>query len=47
MELTAAMLAPLIEGVTTNVGVIVPAGLTLLGMGLAASAIPKFIYKFF
>lgn len=44
--ITSDMLAPLTEGVTANVGVILPIGLGMFGMFLGIKLIPKLIKKF-
>lgn len=41
-----AMLQPLIDGVTANVGVILPVGMGLFAIFLGISLIPKLIKKF-
>lgn len=44
---TAEMLAGLSTAVTENLAVVLPVGLTLMGIMLAVSVIPKIIYRFF
>jgi hypothetical protein len=41
-----SMLQPLIDGVTANVGVILPVGLGLFAIFLGINLIPKLIKKF-
>lgn len=45
--LTADMFAPLLETITTNVAVLLPIGLTVMGIFVAISLIPKIFYRFF
>jgi len=45
-ELTPAMFDPLIEGITTNISVIVPIGLGIMATMIGISFIPKLIRKF-
>lgn len=47
MTLTAEMFAPLLSTITTNVGVLLPIGLTVMGIFVAISLIPKIFYRFF
>lgn len=44
---TAEMLTGLTAAVTDNLTVVLPVGLTLMGVMLAVSVIPKIIYRFF
>lgn len=44
--ITEAMLQPLVDGVTANVGVILPVGLGLFAIFLGISLIPRLIKKF-
>ena len=46
-ELTPEMFAPLVETITTNVGTLLPIGLTIMGIFVAISLIPKIFYRFF
>ena len=45
--LTPDMLAPLVETITTNASVLLPVGLTIMGIFVAISLIPKIFYRFF
>ena len=45
--LTPEMFAPLVETITTNVSVLLPIGLTIMGIFVAISLIPKIFYRFF
>lgn len=44
--LTSASLTPITTIVTTNVGLLVPIGITIMGMMIGISLIPRVIYKF-
>ena len=46
-ELTPTMFQPLLDTITTNVGVLLPIGLTIMGIFVAISLIPKIFYRFF
>lgn len=45
--LTDAAIAPLLTVITGNVGVLLPVGITVLGLMIGIALIPKLIYKFF
>lgn len=45
--LTPDMLQPLLDTVINNVGVLLPVGLTIMGIFVAISLIPKIFYRFF
>lgn len=47
LTLTSDMFSGLIETITTNLGVLLPIGLTIMGIMVAVSLIPRIIYKFF
>ena len=47
VAITSAMLAPITTAVTSNVGVILPVGVGILGIMLGISLIPRIVYKFF
>ena len=44
---TAAMLTPLVDTISTNVGVLLPVGIGIMGIMIGISIIPRIIYKFF
>lgn len=46
MNLTAEMFAPLTSAITSNLGVLIPVGLTIMGIMIAVSLIPRIVYKF-
>lgn len=47
LTLTSAMFNPLITAITSNLGVLIPVGLTIMGIMIAVSLIPRIIFKFF
>ena len=47
LTLTASMFEPLVSTITGNLGVLLPIGLTIMGIMIAISLIPRIIYKFF
>lgn len=44
--ITASMLAPITEAITTNLGVLLPVGLSIMGVMIGVSLIPRIVYKF-
>ena len=46
MAITAEMLAPITETLTSNVGILVPVGITIMGIMIGVSLIPRIVYKF-
>ena len=46
MTLTAEMFSPLTTAITSNLGVLIPVGLTIMGIMIAVSLIPRIVYKF-
>lgn len=46
LTLTSSMFAPLVDTITSNLGVLLPIGLTIMGIMVAVSLIPRIIYKF-
>jgi len=44
---TAAQLQPLIDTVTANLQVLLPAGIALMAIIIGVSLIPRIVYKFF
>jgi len=47
LTIDAEMLAPLTDAITSNLGVLLPVGITILGIMIGVSLIPRIIYKFF
>ncbi|MFR8104700.1 MAG: hypothetical protein ACLU8F_06505 [Clostridia bacterium] len=46
LTLTADMFKGLTSGITSNLGVLIPVGLTIMGIMVAVSLIPRIVYKF-
>lgn len=46
MTVTAAMLEPITSAITTNLGVLLPVGLGIMGTMIGISLIPRIVYKF-
>ena len=46
MNVTAAMLEPVTSAITTNLGVLLPVGLGIMGTMIGISLIPRIVYKF-
>lgn len=46
MNLTAAMLEPITTAISTNLGVLLPVGLGIMGTMIGISLIPRIVYKF-
>ncbi len=44
--ITSAMLAPITEMLSTNLGTLLPVGITIMGIMIGVSLIPRIIYKF-
>lgn len=44
--LTEAMATSIVTAVTSNVTLLVPVGITILGLMVGVSLIPKIVYKF-
>lgn len=47
VTVTAAMLEPLTTGITSNITVLLPVGITIMGIMIGVSLIPRIVYKFF
>lgn len=46
MVLTPEMLAPISTAVSSNTTVLVPVGITIMGIMIGVSLIPRIVYKF-
>ncbi len=44
--LTSAMLTPITTAVSDNLGVLLPVGITIMGIMIGVSLIPRIVYKF-
>ncbi len=47
LTISAEMLEPLTTAITTNLGVLLPVGITIMGIMIGVSLIPRIIWKFF
>lgn len=43
---TAEMLAPITTTLSDNLGVLLPVGITIMGVMIGVSLIPRIVYKF-
>lgn len=46
VAITSDMLSPLVNGITANIGVILPVGITIMAIMIGVGLIPKIIAKF-
>lgn len=46
VAITSAQLAPITTALTDNLGVLLPVGVTIMGIMIGVSLIPRIIYKF-
>lgn len=46
MTLTAEMLSGITTSITSNLGVLLPVGITIMGIMVGVSLIPRIVYKF-
>ena len=46
MTLTADMLSGITTAITSNLGVLLPVGITIMGIMVGVSLIPRIVYKF-
>lgn len=44
--ITASMLEPITETITSNLNVLLPVGITIMGIMIGVSLIPRIVYKF-
>lgn len=44
--LTSAMLTPIVNNLNADLGVLLPVGVTIMGIMIGVSLIPRIIYKF-
>lgn len=47
VNVTADMLAPITDSITSNLGVLLPIGITIMAVLIGVALIPRIIYKFF
>lgn len=43
---TSEMLAPITAGLSSNLAVLLPVGITIMGVMIGVSLIPRIVYKF-
>lgn len=46
MAITAEMLAPITTALTNNLAVLLPVGISIMGVMIGVSLIPRIVYKF-
>ena len=46
MAITSEMLSPITSALTDNLGVLLPVGITIMGVMIGVSLIPRIVYKF-
>lgn len=46
LAITADMLKPITSALTDNLGVLLPVGITIMGIMIGVSLIPRIVYKF-
>ncbi|MGC6178141.1 hypothetical protein [Lacrimispora sp. 38-1] len=46
MVITAEMLEPIVTSITGNTTILIPVGLTIMGIMVGVGLIPRIIYKF-
>jgi type IV secretory pathway VirB2 component (pilin) len=47
LTITAEMLQPITDAITGNLATLLPIGITIMGIMIGVSLIPRIIYKFF
>lgn len=47
LNITAEMLQPITDAITGNLETLLPIGITIMGIMIGVSLIPRIIYKFF
>ena len=47
LVITAEMLAPITQAVTSNLGILLPVGIGLMSIMIGVRLIPRIIYRFF
>lgn len=47
VNVTSAMLEPITESITSNLGVLLPVGITIMAVLIGVALIPRIVYKFF
>lgn len=44
--LTAEMLRPITDSINSDLGILLPVGITIMGIMIGVSLIPRIVYKF-
>ncbi len=44
--LTAEMLQPITDSINSDLGILLPVGITIMGIMIGVSLIPRIVYKF-
>ncbi len=44
--LTAEMLEPITDSINSDLGILLPVGITIMGIMIGVSLIPRIVYKF-
>lgn len=47
VNVTGEMLAPVTNAITSNLGALLPVGITIMAIMIGVSLIPRIVYKFF
>lgn len=47
VNVTSTMLEPITDAITSNLAVLLPVGITIMGVLIGVALIPRIIYKFF
>lgn len=47
VNVTGVMLEPITDSITSNLGVLLPVGITIMAVLIGVALIPRIIYKFF
>lgn len=47
VNVTSEMLQPVVDAITSNLGVLLPVGITIMAILIGIALIPRIIYKFF
>lgn len=47
VNVTAEMLEPITDSITSNLGVLLPVGIAIMAVMIGVSLIPRIIYRFF
>jgi len=45
--ITSAMLEPIVSAITSNLGVLLPVGISIMAIMIGVKLVPRIIYRFF